>query len=81
MIRWESVIIAMMGAVLGIAIGLFFGWALQRALAPSGVTELSIPGGQLAGYLAFAALAGVLTAILPARRASRLDVLRSIAYE
>jgi putative ABC transport system permease protein len=81
MIRWESVIIAMMGAVLGIAIGVFFGWALQRALSSAGVTVLAIPAGQLAGYLLFAAIAGVVTAILPARRASRLDVLRAIAYE
>ena len=36
MIRWESVIIAVMGAVLGVAVGVFFGFALQRALAPRG---------------------------------------------
>jgi putative ABC transport system permease protein len=81
MIRWESVIIAVMGAVLGVMIGLFFGWAMQRALASSGVTELAVPGGQLLGYLLFAGVAGVLTAIVPARRASRLDVLDAISYE
>jgi putative ABC transport system permease protein len=75
------VIIALMGAILGVAIGLFFGWALQSALESSGVTELAVPGGQLVFYLVFAGLAGVLTAILPARRASRLDVLDAIAYE
>jgi putative ABC transport system permease protein len=81
MIRWESVIIAVMGAALGIGIGLSFGWALQSALASSGVTELAIPGSQLILYLVLAGLAGVLTAIVPARRASRLDVLRAISYE
>ena len=81
MIRWESVIISVMGAALGIGIGVFFGWALQSALASSGVTELAIPGTQLILYLVLAGLAGVLTAIVPARRASRLDVLQAISYE
>ncbi len=81
MIRWESVIIAIMGALLGVVIGVFFGWALQQALANQGVTELVIPGGQLVVYVVFAALAGVLAAVWPARRAAKLDVLESISYE
>jgi putative ABC transport system permease protein len=81
MIRWESVIIAILGAVLGIAIGVAFGWSLQQALASQGVTELRIPGGQLVLYLVLAGLAGVMAAILPARRAARLNVLRAISYE
>ena len=81
MIRWESVIIAVIGAVLGIVIGVFFGWALRKSLEPEGVSELAIPAGQLLIYLVFAALAGVLAAVWPARRAARLDVLQSIAYE
>jgi putative ABC transport system permease protein len=81
MIRWESVIIAILGAVLGIAIGVAFGWSLQQALASQGVTELRIPGGRLLLYLVLAGFAGVLAAILPARRAARLNVLRAISYE
>ena len=81
MIRWESVIIAILGAVLGITVGVAFGWSLQQALASQGVTELRIPGGQLVLYLVLAGLAGVLAAILPARRAARLNVLRAISYE
>jgi putative ABC transport system permease protein len=81
MIRWEAVIIAVMGALLGIAVGVFFGFALQRALAPQGVTELAIPTGQLIVYVVFAALAGVVAAIWPAFRASRLNILESISYE
>jgi putative ABC transport system permease protein len=81
MIRWESVIIAILGAVLGIAVGVAFGWSLQQALASQGLTELRIPGGQLVLYLVLAGLAGVLAAILPARRAARLNVLRAISYE
>jgi putative ABC transport system permease protein len=81
MIRWESVIIAIIGALLGVVIGVCFGIALQQALANQGVTELVIPVGSLTIYVIFAALAGVLAAIWPARRAAKLDVLQSIAYE
>ena len=81
MIRWESVIISIIGALLGVVIGVFFGFALQQALASEGVTELVIPVGTLVIYVVFAALAGVLAAIWPARRAAKLDVLESISYE
>jgi len=81
MIRWESVIIAVFGAVVGIAIGVLFGWALQQALRNQGVTEFVLPVGQLVVYLVLAGLAGVLAAIWPARRAAKLDVLEAISYE
>ncbi len=50
MIRWESVIIAVLGALFGVVIGVLFGWALQQALAPEGVTEFRLPVGH-AGLL------------------------------
>ncbi|HYT81454.1 MAG TPA: FtsX-like permease family protein, partial [Actinomycetota bacterium] len=81
MIRWESVIIAVFGALLGTAVGVFFGWAMVQALSDQGITELSIPGGQLLIYIVMAGLAGVLAALFPARRAAKLDVLSAIAYE
>jgi putative ABC transport system permease protein len=81
MIRWEAVIIVIIGGILGIAIGIFFGWALVRALSGEGITTFSIPGGQLIVYLILAVLAGVLAAIPPARRAARLNVLEAIATE
>jgi len=81
MIRWEAIIIAIFGATLGIVIGILFGWALQQALASQGVTALKIPVGQLVFYLLFAALIGVVAAIFPAWRASRLNVLEAISYE
>lgn len=81
MIRWESVIIAVLGAVLGVAIGVLYGWAMQQALASEGVTELSVPGVQLLLYVALAGVAGVLAAVLPARRAAKLNVLEAISYE
>jgi putative ABC transport system permease protein len=63
LIRLESVIIAVFGASLGTAIGLFFGVALQRALAEDGLTELALPYGQLAAFLLAAGLVGVLAAV------------------
>jgi putative ABC transport system permease protein len=81
MIRVEAVIIAVLGAILGVAIGILFGWAMQRALADLGVGVLAIPFGQMVVFLVLAAVAGVLAAIWPARRAARLDVLSAIAYE
>jgi putative ABC transport system permease protein len=81
MVRWESVIIAVLGAALGIAVGIFFGWALVAALADQGISELAVPVGQLVLYVVIAAVFGVLAAIGPARRASRLDILRAITVE
>jgi putative ABC transport system permease protein len=81
MVRWEAVIISVMGALFGVVVGIAFGWALQRALEPEGFSELGIPGGQLAFYVVFAAVLGVIFAIFPARRAAKLDVLEAISYE
>ncbi|MDP9343506.1 MAG: ABC transporter permease [Actinomycetota bacterium] len=81
MIRWESVITAVFGAVLGVAVGVFFGWAMVQALHDSGVTVLSIPGRQLVLFIVVAALGGMLAAVLPARRAARLNVLEAISTE
>jgi len=79
MIRVESVVIAVYGAVLGLAVGTGFGWAFVRALRSQGVTEFSLPVGRMVQVLVVAALAGVLAAALPARRAARLDVLEAVA--
>lgn len=81
MIRWEALIVAMLGAVLGIGLGLVFGWVALPALASRASIEFAIPGPQLAAYLAVAAVAGLLAGILPARRAANLDVLKAIALE
>jgi putative ABC transport system permease protein len=81
MIRWESVIIAVLGAVLGLAVGVFFGWTVVRALGGQGINEFRLPAGQLVGFVLAAGVAGILAAVLPGRRAARLDVLRAIATE
>jgi putative ABC transport system permease protein len=81
MIRIEAVIVAVLGAILGIVIGIVFAWALQRSLSDLGITELSLPVGQLIVLMVLAALIGVVAAILPARRAAKLNVLEAISYE
>ena len=81
MVRWEAVIIAILGAVLGLGVGAFFGWAMVRALNSQGITEFSIPAGQLVGYVLAAGVAGILAAVLPGRRAARVDMLRAITTE
>jgi putative ABC transport system permease protein len=81
MVRLEAVVVSVLGAVLGVAMGLVFGIALQRAIADQGVDVLSIPWLELLLFIALAALAGVLAAVLPARRAARLDVLTAIGTE
>jgi putative ABC transport system permease protein len=79
MITSEAVIVAVFGALMGIAVGVGFGAALQRALQGQGITELSLPYGRLALFILTAAGAGVLAALLPARRAARLNVLRAVS--
>ena len=81
MIRWEAIIIAVLGAILGLAVGVFFGWTVVRALHNQGISEFSIPIATLVAFVVFAAVAGVLAAILPGRRAARIDVLRAVTTE
>jgi putative ABC transport system permease protein len=80
-VRWESVIIALFGTFLGLVIGLFFGWALVRSLQNEGFTSFVVPPGQLLTVVVVAALAGIVAAIGPGRRAAGLDVLRAIASD
>jgi putative ABC transport system permease protein len=82
MIRAEAVIVALVGAVLGIGLGALFGWAAARVFEhSSSPTEFTVPVGGLAAVAALVVLAGVAAAVLPARLASRVDILRAIATE
>jgi putative ABC transport system permease protein len=80
-IRWESVIISLIGALTGLVIGVVFGWALVTALKDQGITSFSIPWTQLVIVVLLAALAGVGAALYPAWRAARLDVLHAVSSE
>jgi len=79
MIRWESVIVALLGALLGMVVGALFGWLAVLSLHDQGLAVFSFPTAQLVVFLVLAALAGVVAAVGPARRAANVDVLQAIA--
>jgi putative ABC transport system permease protein len=81
MIRLESVVIAVFGAVLGLALGLVWGVCTQQVLALQGMKALAIPWGTLVAVVIGSAVVGVVAALLPALRASRMNVLAAIAHE
>jgi putative ABC transport system permease protein len=80
MIRQESVITALIGAALGLPLGVALAALVTQSLSEFGVS-FSLPMGTLAVFTVVAVLAGVLAAIAPARRASRLNVLEALQYE
>lgn len=79
-VRYESIITAVIGGVLGIIIGVVFAWILTLGLEDQGI-EFSLPVGTLVIFLIAAILAGVLAAVLPARRAARLKPLEALHFE
>jgi putative ABC transport system permease protein len=81
MIRLESVVISLLGAVLGVAMGVVFGVLITYALRDEGLEVIRVPVLQLAVFFVLALVIGVLAAVLPARRAARLDVLKAISTE
>jgi putative ABC transport system permease protein len=80
-VRRESVLMSVLGALTGISLGIVSGVALSRALASEGISAVAVPAGTLAAYLLIAAAVGILAAIGPARRASQVDVLQAIVAE
>lgn len=80
MIRWEAAVVAVFGAVLGVVLGVLFGIAASSALPSSFVKSVSIPYGSLVFYVILAGVAGLIAAVMPARRAARLNVLDAISY-
>jgi putative ABC transport system permease protein len=81
MITLESVVISVLGATLGVVMGIGFGIALMYSLREEGLEVISVPADQLLAFLLAALVVGVLAAVVPARRAARLDVLRAIGTE
>jgi putative ABC transport system permease protein len=80
MIRYESIVTALIGATLGIAVGVFLAALVTQALSDQGFV-FAVPYATLAVFVVIAIGAGVLAAILPARRASRLNILAALQYE
>ncbi|MET8222529.1 FtsX-like permease family protein [Streptomyces sp. NPDC005301] len=82
MVRLESLVISLFGGVLGIGLGVFFGWAAGELLGTRMATyELVLPWVRMGVFLLLAAVVGVLAALWPARRAARLNMLTAIKSE
>jgi putative ABC transport system permease protein len=81
MIRLESVVIALFGALLGIGLGMGWGATAQQLLALEGLKVLEIPWGTIIAVFAGSALVGLIAALVPAWRAGRMNVLNAIATE
>ncbi|MGD9701547.1 MAG: ABC transporter permease [Acidimicrobiia bacterium] len=81
LVRWESVMIAVLGTGLGLLLALAGSWAIVQALADEGITHVVVPGARVVVIVACAVVAGVLAAVGPARRAARLDILKAVGTE
>jgi putative ABC transport system permease protein len=81
MVRFEAVVIGLLGGLLGVTMGIVFGLSLVRSLADDGLSMVSVPWGQVAAFVAASAVVAVAAAVVPARRAARLVVLRAITTE
>ena len=80
-VRWEAAIVATFGGLMGVVVGMILGVAGSLATPDSFITTVDVPFGTLAIYVAAAGLAGLLAAVLPARRAGRMNILDAIAHE
>jgi putative ABC transport system permease protein len=80
MIRHEAILTSLIGAGIGLPLGIALGALTVRSLADYGVSFM-LPTGTLIAFTAVAVVAGLLAALLPARRASRLNVLNALQYE
>jgi putative ABC transport system permease protein len=80
MIRWEAVVTSILGGALGVVIGILFGWVTALGLESEGIVFV-LPVVTLIIFFILSIVAGVVAAILPARRAAKLDVLEALQYE
>jgi putative ABC transport system permease protein len=80
-VRWEAVIVALMGTVIGLVLSVVLSWILVKALKNEGVTDYSVPIGGMVFVVIFGAALGVLASVRPAIRAAKLNVLQAIASE
>ena len=81
MISLEAVLLGVMGAVIGVAFGLGFGWATSRTFLRTHDVAVSFPFLQIAGYVVLAGLAALLASVIPGRRAARRSVIEGLAPE
>jgi putative ABC transport system permease protein len=80
-IRWEAVLIAVLGTLVGLALGLVASFVMIKALEGFGLTTFAIPIGAMLIQVVLAAGLAVLASWLSGRRAAKLDILQAIAHE
>jgi putative ABC transport system permease protein len=80
MIRHESIVTALIGGALGITVGVFLAVLTTQALSGEGIV-LAIPWGTIGLFVVATIAAGMLAAVIPARRAAGLNVLKALQYE
>ena len=80
MIRYESIVTSLMGAALGLVVGVFLAAVVTRATASSGIS-FAVPWIQIVYFVIAAVIVGILAAVVPARRAAGLNVLQALQYE
>lgn len=81
MVSGESVIIAVLGCVVGLGVGVLWGWGVLTVLRARFTDAMVVPYSQLGWFVVASVIAGFLAAVIPAWHAARLDVLDAIAYE
>jgi putative ABC transport system permease protein len=81
MVRWESVVISLLGALAGAGLGIGMGVALSKAALSQGIGDIPIPWSNVTMYVVAAAVAGVLAAVGPARSAAKVDVLKAVVTD
>ena len=80
-VRWESVITSLYGALVGVAMGLVLGYVVILALRDQGLDKFSVPVSDVLLIIVLAFVVGVLAAVIPARRATKIDILAAIATD
>lgn len=80
-VSWEAVLIALLGASVGIVLGTFFGWSLSVALRDEGLGAFSMPFSPLIAICVFAVVGAVIASLRPAWHASRLNIMQAISSE
>jgi putative ABC transport system permease protein len=78
MLLVEALLMGLVGALVGVGFGLLYGWATTRVMFTGFAAVVTVPVGQLLGYVAVAAAAAVLAAVLPARKAARASIVAAM---
>ena len=81
MVLTESALIGLLGAVIGVGLGMFLGWSFQRALSASGLSQLVLPWSRLLLTILGGAVVGLAAGYFPARRAGTVDMLKALDEE